>query len=262
MQAEKRSKSRINAEKRIQEVILIAENIIAMKGMRNLALQEIIDKSTMSRGTFFKQFPNKETVLTYLAIAGLNYWNELIARTSNYTGLSREKMIILHVTQVLCSRLRPYQYDAIFEANNVMNRSAVSEEINNIFDDRIRIIIQVIQGYIKQAINVENTLTPLHSHLDTEDLAFFVWSSRYGASCSSLNFQISKKEGDLNQKYKIFTQVILDSLGWKPLSNEINYDRVLSNLLTTYFNKERKEAKKTINKQGAFPLTIIDQENL
>lgn len=262
MQAEKRSKTRINAEKRIQEVILIAENIIAMKGMRNLALQEIIDKSTMSRGTFFKQFPNKETVLTYLAIAGLNYWNELIARAHNFTGLSREKMIVLHVTQVLCSRLRPYQYAAIFEANNIMNRSAVLPEINVIFDDRIKIIIHVIQGFIKQAIEVEKSLTSPHSYLDIEDLAFFVWSSRYGASCSSLNFQISKKEGDLNQKYKIFTQVILDSLGWKPLSNELNYDRVLNNLLTTYYNKERKEAKKTIIQQGLFPLTIIDQEDL
>lgn len=261
MPDEKRSRSRLNSEKRIQEVVLIAENIVSMKGLRNLSLQEIIDRSTMSRGTFFKQFPNKETVFTYMAIAGLNYWNELIARTKSYTGLSREKMIILHITQVLCSRLRPYQYAAIFEANNSMNRSVVSPEINEIFDDRIRQIIEQIEEYIKQALLKEETLKLNIPYLDPEDLAYFIWSSRYGASSSSLNFQISKKDGDLSQKYKIFTHLVLDGIGWKPLSTELNYDRVLNNLVNTYFNKERKEAKKTIINRNVFPLTIFDQEN-
>ena len=260
MLIEEISKTQRNAEKRINEVVLIAENIISQKGLKNLALQEIIDKSTMSRGTFFKYFPNKETIIAYLAISGLSFWYELILKTEDYSGFSREKMMIIHATHILCNRLKPIQYMAIFEANNNTNRSAVTDEINSILDGHIAQIISVIEGYLDEARFKENSIGPIE-HLTNSDIAFFIWASRYGASVSSINYQINKTEGDLTQKYKLYTYYILDKLDWKPLSTEINYERVLNNILTTYFNKERKEAKKIVVNTSRNTHSIISQEH-
>ena len=56
---EKRSKARLSADKRIKEITLLAELIIVKRGFKELTLQEVIEQSSISRGTFFKLSPNK-----------------------------------------------------------------------------------------------------------------------------------------------------------------------------------------------------------
>ena len=52
---EKRSKVRLSADKRIKEITLLAELIIVKRGFKELTLQEVIEQSSISRGTFFEE---------------------------------------------------------------------------------------------------------------------------------------------------------------------------------------------------------------
>lgn len=250
---EKRSRKRQVDEKRLEEITLIAEEIVAKKGINGLTLQEVISSSSISRGTFYKQFPSKETVITYLGIKGLNYWSGLMEMAAGYDALSRERLLVLYATHVLCHRLRPINYQCIFTANSEVNRLAVSPELNAILDDRINRLITFIEECIQQAIREGNLTVP--ANLSAPELAFFIWANRYGATLASFNYQINSSDGDLTQKYKRYTNYYLDSMDWKPLSSEINYERVLNNIFNNYYKQERNLAKKLHTTVQPFSIT-------
>lgn len=250
---EKRSRKRLVDERRLEEITLIAEDIVAKKGINGLTLQEVISNSSISRGTFYKQFPSKETVITYLGIKGLNYWSGLMEMAAEYDGLSRERMLVLYATHVLCHRLRPINYQCIFIANSEVNRLAVSPELNAILDDRVNCLIAFIEECIQLGVKEGNLSLP--SNLSAPELAFFIWANRYGATLASLNYHIDSSDGDLTQKYKRYTNYYLDNMDWKPLSTEINYERVLNNIFNTFYKQERNLAKKLHTTAQPFSIT-------
>ncbi len=248
---EKRSKNRQVAEKRLDEITLIAEKIIATKGINGLTLQEVISKCSISRGTFYKQIPSKETLITYLGIKGLNFWAALIEKSLEYNALSREKLLVLYAAHVLCNRLMAINYQCIFIANSEVNRMAVNLELNLILDDRINYLISYIDSCIQLGVKEGNLSVP--SNLSTVELSFFIWANRYGATVASRNFQISS--ADLTLKYKLYTDYTLDNMNWKPLSNEINYERVLNGIFNTYYKNEKIMAVKLHPEVQPFSIT-------
>lgn len=241
---EKRSRVRLSADKRIKEITLIAEHIIVKRGFKELILQDVIDQSSISRGTFFKLIPNKETLITHLGIKGINYWLELINKTKDFEGLARERLLILHASQVIGSQLNRIIYQSIFIANAELNRLAVSPVLNMILDDRINELIQFNHECIQLGVK-EGNFSASTQLLSTEELAYFMWANRYGATVSSINYPPHSDANQLSAKYKKFTNAHLDMMAWRPLSKEINYDRVLSDIFKKYYKKEILQIKKT-----------------
>ena len=240
---EKRSRARLVADKRIKEITLLAELIIVKRGFKDLTLQEVIEQSSISRGTFFKLIPNKETLLTHLGIKGINSWIELINKTKDFAGLAREKLLVLHASQVITSKLNRITYHSIFISNAELNRLAVQPELNLILDDRINELIQFYNSCIQMGIK-EGSFPAKDYLLNTEELAYFMWADRYGATVCSINYMPHNNVNDLSAKYKKLVDMHLDSMGWRPLSNEISYSRVLLDIYTKYYKKEISQIKK------------------
>ncbi|MES2546521.1 MAG: TetR/AcrR family transcriptional regulator [Pseudomonadota bacterium] len=240
---EKRSKARLSADRRIKEITLIAELIIVKNGFKDLTLQEVIEQSSISRGTFFKLIPNKETLIAHLGVKGLNFWLELINKTKDFDGLAREKLLILHASQVIASKLNRITYHSIFIANAALNRFAVAPELNLILDDRVNELIQFYNLCIQLGIN-EGSFPAKDYLLNTEELAYFMWANRYGATVCNINYVPHNNDSDLSGKYKKFVDMHLDSMEWRPLSTEVNYSRVLLDIYNQYYKKEIAQIKK------------------
>ncbi|MFW5432369.1 MAG: TetR/AcrR family transcriptional regulator [Methylophilaceae bacterium] len=249
--SEKRSRSRQVEEERLQEITLIAEGIIAKKGVGGLTLQEAISKSSISRGTFYKLIPSKETLITYLGIKGVNYWLELVRKSINNNALSRERLLVLSATHVLFNKLKPINYQCLFIANSESNKLLVNDELNDILDVRIHDLINYIDSCIRLGVSEGNF--KIDANIDSIDLAFFLWAVRYGATVTASNYKISNS--DLSQKYKLFASYNLDNMGWKPLSSELNYDRVLTEIFNEFYGKEMKMAKKLDAPNNPFSIT-------
>lgn len=248
---EKRSRSRQVEEERLREITLIAEDIIAEKGIGGLTLQEAISKSSISRGTFYKLIPSKETLLTYLGIKGVNYWLELVRKAINYDALSRERLLILYATHVLFNKLKPINYQCLFIANSESNKLLVDNDLNEILDVRINDLINYIDNCIKLGVSEGNLQMP--PNIESLDLAFFIWANRYGATVTASNYKISNV--DLTHKYKLFSDYNLDNMNWKPLSSELNYERVLIDIFNTFYVKEIKAAKRLHTLNNPFSIT-------
>ena len=240
---EKRSKARLAADRRIKEITLIAELIIVKRGFKDLTLQEVIEQSSISRGTFFKLIPNKETLITHLGIKGINLWLELINKTKDFEGLAREKLLVLHASQVITSKLNRITYHSIFTSNAELNRLVVQPELTLILDDRINELIQFYNSCIQQGIK-EGSFPAKDYELNTEELAYFMWANRYGATVCSINYTPHSNSTDLSAKYKKFVDMHLDTMEWRPLSHEISYSRVLLDIYSKYYKKEIAQIKK------------------
>lgn len=241
---EKRSRARLSADKRIKEITLIAELIIVKRGFKDITLQEVIGQSSISRGTFFKLIPNKETLLTHLGIKGINYWLELVNKAEAFEGTARERLLVLHAAQVIASKLNNVIYNSIFIANAELNRLAVSAQLNLILDDRVAELIQFNKSCIQQSIQ-EGNFELSKQGLTIDELAYFMWSNRYGATVSSLNYLPQNNISNLSEKYKIFIDTHMDYMQWKPLSTEIDYDRVLMDIFKKFYKKEITQIKNT-----------------
>ena len=252
--SEKRSRSRQVEEERLREITQIAEDIISVKGIGGLTLQEAISKSSISRGTFYKLIPSKETLITYLGIKGVNYWLELVRKSVKFDALSRERLLVLYATHVLFNKLKPINYQCLFIANSESNKLLVNQDLNNILDVRINDLINYIDHCIRLGIS-ENNLT-IDPDINSLDLAFFIWAIRYGATVTASNYKINNT--DLTYKYKLFSDYSLDNMGWKPLSTELNYERVLIDIFKTFYTKEIKQAKKLHTPTS--PFSITEQE--
>lgn len=240
---EKRSKARLAADRRIKEITLIAELIIVKRGFKDLTLQEVIEQSSISRGTFFKLIPNKETLIAHLGVKGINSWLELINKANDFEGLAREKLLVLHASQVITSKLNRITYHSIFIANAELNRLAIAPDLNLIIDDRVNELIQFYNSCIQLAIK-EGSFAAKDYLLNTEELAYFMWSMRYGATVCNINYLPHRSVSDLSEKYKKFVDMHLDSMQWRPLSNEVNYSRVLLDIYNQYYKKEITQIKK------------------
>ncbi len=249
--SEKRSRSRQVEEERLREITLIAEGISAEKGIGGLTLQEAISKSSISRGTFYKLIPSKETLITYLGIKGVNYWLELVRKAINYDALSRERLLVLYATHVLFNKLKPINYQCLFIANSESNKLLVDRDLNDILDVRVNDLINYIDNCIKLGVSEGNLQMP--TNIESLDLAFFIWANRYGATVTASNYKISNV--DLTHKYKLFSDYNLDNMNWKPLSNELNYERVLIDIFDGFYAKEIKAAKKLHTPANPFSIT-------
>jgi len=249
--SEKRSRSRQVEEERLREITLIAEGIIAKKGIGGLTLQEAISKSSISRGTFYKLIPSKETLITYLGIKGVNYWLELVRKSIKYDALSRERLLVLYASHVLFNKLKPINYQCLFIANSEANKLLVNDELNDILDVRVNDLINYIDSCVRLGISEGNL--KIQAGIDTIDLAFFLWAVRYGATVTASNYKISN--ADLTHKYKMFSDYSLDCMNWSPLSSELNYERVLVDIFKEYYAKEIKMAKKLDTPNNPFSIT-------
>ncbi|MEE9331708.1 MAG: TetR/AcrR family transcriptional regulator [Methylophilaceae bacterium] len=249
--SEKRSRSRQVEEERLREITLIAEGIIAKKGIGGLTLQEAISQSSISRGTFYKLIPSKETLITYLGIKGVNYWLELVRKSIHYDALSRERLLVLYATHVLFNKLKPINYQCLFIANSESNKLLVNDDLTDILDVRINDLINYIDSCIRLGVNEGNL--KITANISSLDLAFFIWANRYGATVTARNYKIS--DIDLTHKYKLFSDYSLDNMSWKPLSNELNYERVLIEIFKEFYEKEIKMAKKLHTPTNPFSIT-------
>lgn len=252
--SEKRSRSRQVEEERLREITAIAEDIITEKGIGGLTLQEAISKSSISRGTFYKLIPSKETLITYLGIKGVNFWLELIRKAINYNALSRERLLVLYASHVLFNKLKPINYQCLFIANSESNKMLVNPDLNEILDVRVNDLISYIDNCIRLGVKEGNL--EINPNIESLDLAFFIWANRYGATVTASNYKISN--ADLTYKYKLFSDYNLDNMNWKPLSSELNYERVLIDIFKEFYGKEIKEAKKLHT--PASPFSITEQE--
>lgn len=239
---EKRSNARLREERRLDEILSISEALIIEKGFSNFTLSEIIDRTTISRQTFYNLIPSKDMLLVHIAIKGLNKLICYAERARFYEGYAREILVAQYISYVILKELHPVLHKCIFSINFHYLESSENNLFVTTFNERIKSFVNFLEMVIVKAEQRDELKLP--EALPPRLLAQSIWNGLYGTAAMALHYNDDDYLQKSSHHYREYTRLICDHLGWIPLSTEYDYDITTSKLIELFFKEEFELIKK------------------
>ncbi len=176
----------------------------------------------------------KETLQT------INKQTELFDRAITFSGGSRERMVALCEAENLYFLLYPHHCRAlqiIRIASQLTRGASLRYDSVRRCENRLNsLLMNVIHDGI-----TKGDLTLAKSH-EPEELAFVLWALAFGTR-ALVDTNTATRQCGVRGGFRVGRDVVdmlLDSLGWCPLSNEWDYDATRQRIRTELFANEWK----------------------
>lgn len=169
---------------------------------------------------------------------------ELFERAAAYVGYPREKLVALGEAEEICFRLNPRHYlaqQAMRMAAQIGRLVRTGEDPFSLWDRRLISLLMRIT--LEELSN--GGLRLRKPHRPTE-LVFTLWSLASGTRALIGTGVINRQLG-VNDGFHVArdaSEMLLDALGWAPLSQDWNYQETRRRIREDLFGKEWKELKK------------------
>lgn len=197
-----------------------ARHILHEGDYRSLTIDRLAKQSGVSRMTVYKHFSDIDDVIMALCIQSTARRADLVEQAALYTGHTRERMA--DVLSVVGS-LDPYhlEYESILYATKIVSKA--KPERQQAFQHHHHRLTSVAAGIVREAI-IRGDLV-LGGSYKVERLAEslltlnrLTYLSRYGG------YDLTREAIAEFWKDKVRADhLLMDNLGWQPLSSEHNY---------------------------------------
>ncbi|MBW3694871.1 TetR/AcrR family transcriptional regulator [Vibrio sp. T187] len=232
------SKKQQSIADREVELILLAKELVREQGFGNLTMDKLTAASSYSKGTIYNHFCSKEDVVLALCIHSLKTEAVLFARSGEFEGNSREKIVALHVAYRIYARMEP-----VLSTCAIMAKSPwVLEKASNA---RVAEMNQLEELVIEQADSLVNKAVEIgdlkfSSGVGADAIVFANWSIAFGSNALSQNASNSHCIKRLQDPYTVLhnANMILDGLNWQPLSTEWDYRKTWRRVEQELFSEE------------------------
>lgn len=168
---------------------------------------------------------------------------ELFERAAAYPGYPREKIVALGEAEEVYFRLHPRHYLAqqtIRMASQIGQLVRTGEDPLGLCDRRlISLLMQITLAAIRESS------PQLKSHRRPTELVFTLWSLASGAR-SLMGTGVINRQFGAESAFNVSrdaSEMLLDALGWEPLSNEWNYNETRERVRRELFEKEWREVR-------------------
>jgi AcrR family transcriptional regulator len=224
-----------------------ARTLLNTAGFQSLNLPEVAKISGYSKPTIYKYFPNKEDLLLALAIESAERQTVYFEKAVTFDGRPREK---LHGIYALNITILQDAFQDILLVHSNKARSKATPERQQKFEVLEERRIEIISGIIREA--TENGDLRLPEGVDEYKLLFTLMSSNIGAYAMQQSDSpvMEKWFRQLNFTDGDFGLLILDGIGWKPLSIEWDYGKTIKRFYRELF-PELLNHKRLIEKSSS-----------
>jgi len=234
---------RVVDEERLQareaELLDAALSIIEQEGVAGLNMDKLVARVPYSKGTIYNHFRSKEDLLTGLCCQGMRILEDLFSRAGAFSGNTRERMLAQHLAYLLYALLYPNRFllvisamsPTLFERTSEQRR----EEIQALESTLLGTVLKVVDEAIAKG---DFTLPP---HMERNQVAFANWSISFGSiALLASDMESCKCRRGLMLERELINNVntMLDGLGWKPLSREMDTAATIQRILTEVFAEE------------------------
>lgn len=214
-------RKRLDSVKRERLLLDTASSLLAEHGYSYLTMNRLAQESGCTRKTVYKYFANIDDIVMALCIRSTEARADFMARAVTFRGRPRERLVAMgSVSRVLAS----YQvhHELILSVNEIRRRTSPERQRDlQSHEDRI---IGIGAGVIRDAIaagdlELPPTLTP-------EQLVFSLHIMSLGTLAliergfSLGSFRVESPLAMLEQT----ANLLLDDLGWRPLSHEVDWE--------------------------------------
>jgi AcrR family transcriptional regulator len=217
-----------------REAIMLdyAREISNKKGFNGLSLPQLAEISGFSKPTIYKYFPNKEDLMAALVVESSSVSIEHYQKVLTFAGRPREKIYAIHSLNYgfLNWHFRDWLY--IF-TEKIQKKAAASRQQE--LDQNNKLIFDIHASIIREAIEAGDLKLP--EKVDEYQFFFSLISTTIGGCV------LKESESEVIQEWfeKIkfmhgtFGRIVLDGIGWRPLTSEWDYDKSLKRFYREIF---------------------------
>jgi AcrR family transcriptional regulator len=219
-----------------------AREILNQAGFGALNLPELAKLTGYSKPTIYKYFPNKEELMVALATESTEKQVAFLERAITFNGRPREKIHGIHSlnTGILYESLR----DALLIHTDRI-RSRATPERQQLLDGYEERRIEILAGIVREAVS--NGDLKLPDRVNEYELQFTLMATNFGGMV--MQESDSPVMGKWFEKIKfshgMFGRIVLDGMGWRPLSAEWHYSETIRRFYQEVFPELVLEESKT-----------------
>lgn len=229
---------------REDELLESALSIIETDGVAGLNMDKLVARVPYSKGTIYNHFSSKEDLLTGLCCQGMRILEDLFSRAEAFNGNTRERVIAQHLAYLLYALLYPNRFllvisamsPTLFERTSEQRR----EEIQSLETDLLGTVLSIIDDAITKGD------LALPTHMERSQVAFANWSIGFGTIALLAGDTEScecRRNLKIDRDLMINANLMLDGLGWKPLSSEMDSGSTIQRVLDEIFADEMRLLK-------------------
>ena len=148
---------------------------------------------------------------------------ELFERAAAYKGRPREQLVAIGEAEELCFRIYPHHYRALQTiriASQLGNRHGRRDEpLQQCESTLLSLVVRIILD----GVRAEDL--KLRSPQGAEELAFTIWILAFGTR-ALMDTKVATTELGIKDGFRVAresTDILLDAMGWEPVSSEWDY---------------------------------------
>ncbi|MFD2179988.1 TetR/AcrR family transcriptional regulator [Veronia pacifica] len=223
---------------REKELLGIAHNVVKKEGFTGLTMDKVASASAYSKGTVYNHFSSKEDLITALAIMALSQEMSLFKRAVMFDGNYREKLMAVHAAYALFFRLEPALANCILSCRTptVTEKSSPErlEGLRKLEDELLSLCDELVKSCLKTG-----ELSDV-SGIHPSSIVFANWAIGFGANSLYNSAPDSECIKRLRSDHPILDSLnlLLDGVGWKPLSTDFDYAASWQRVMDEIFPEE------------------------
>lgn len=229
---------------REQVIIDAALIVIEREGIENLTIDKVVDLVPFSKGTVYKHFSGKEDVILAINNQAIVILCDLFERVAKFDACPRERMLLLNFAYLIYSILHPvlFTVDLCARSPSVIEKCG-QDRIDK--QDAMQTHLMFTIGSIIME-GIEQGYLVLPESIDVQQICFSNWSMGYGIiSLLSKHVETCEGRAGLSVERELFNNnnLLLDGLGWLPLSKDRDYKSAMFKDFDLVFSEELKALK-------------------
>jgi AcrR family transcriptional regulator len=203
-------------------ILELAQSMIVEDGYHGLSMDRIAEAMEYSKGTIYQHFSCKEEILIALVNQTMERRLDLFRRAAAYRGGPRERITAIGAAAELFFQLYPDHIltEHIIRVSSV--REKTSEQQRLCLESCEARCSEVVRGVIDDAVAAGDLRVT--AEYGVEALAFGLWSITFGGYSIAATCRSIANVGIHDPLLAIRANCIrlLDGVGWKPLSSEVD----------------------------------------
>jgi AcrR family transcriptional regulator len=211
-----------NEVKQKRETFMLdqARKIAAAEGLHALTLPRLAEETGYSKPTVYKYFSSKEDLIVAIAAQSAAIRASYYERAVTFQARPREKLYGLNALNF--GFLHPYFREMLdFHINRLSHQAGTAHQ-KELFENENR-VVETIAGIVREAIEIGDLKLP--EKVNEYQIIFTLSSTTFGGYVMrESDSPVMKKWFDqIRFRDGVFGEIVLDGLGWKPLSTEWDY---------------------------------------
>ena len=211
-----------NEVKQKRETFMLdqARKIADAEGLHALTLPRLAEETGYSKPTVYKYFSTKEDLIVAIAAESSAIRASYYESAVTFQARPREKLYGINALNF--GFLHPYFREMLdFHINRLSHQAGTARQ-KELFENENR-VVETVAGVVREAIEIGDLKLP--EKVDEYQIIFTLSSTTFGGYVMrESDSPVMKKWFDrIRFRDGVFGEIVLDGLGWKPLSTEWNY---------------------------------------